>query len=376
MPKNNDFWNPYRWVKVGDSEIQHAVPHYHHRLDGMSGTLWCELEALTPLIIGDGAGKEGREVNFVRHAKERTPYIPATSLKGAVRSLAELVGNAAVPIAKSQVDDQHQASQAALGTGTHRQLDIAARMFGFLQGGEVFTGLVYVSDAEATERHNPAVWPTFQVAGGQPDPGHRPFYPDRNQRKFYHHQPKTEVLTPPPAGIPVNQRRTIRPAPPGTRFDFQTRFVNLREEELNLLLYCLVLEEQVHVTLSKEALGPGYTAPLILAGPLRHKMGGCKPHGAGSVRIDVRRLSLQTDPAARYRGGSGPQVLEGQALQDELYRRTQAFRERNDETMQQLRAMLIYADNDPRGKHVHYPSYQWFQQDRDTTCKAPLKPTV
>ena len=62
MPQGKNFWNPYRWVTVSNQNIQRDVPNYHHTLSGLSGRLWCELEALTPLVIGNGRGQ------FVHHA--------------------------------------------------------------------------------------------------------------------------------------------------------------------------------------------------------------------------------------------------------------------------------------------------------------------
>ena len=53
MPKGESFWNPYRWVTVSDNPVEHDVPRYHHSMDGISGFLSCELEALTPLLIKD-----------------------------------------------------------------------------------------------------------------------------------------------------------------------------------------------------------------------------------------------------------------------------------------------------------------------------------
>ena len=74
----------------------------------------------------------------------------------------------------------------------------------------------------------------------------------------------------------------------------------LSREESNLLLYCLVLEDQVTVTLSPAALGrDNAQGDVTFEGPLRHKMGGAKPHGAGSVHICTTTMQLQTDVAAR-----------------------------------------------------------------------------
>lgn len=360
MPEGNSFWNPYRWVTVSDQDVQHDVPAYHHRLSGLSGRLRCDLEALTPLLVGDGAGK------FVRRCHQ--PYLPATSLKGAIRSLAEVVGNAAVPFSKMEIDEQHRLAKARDGF----RLDAVARMFGYLDGSVVFGGLVRFSDAELSESPCPSnQWPGFEVAVGQPKPKHRAFYPDRNRRKFYHHQAgRKKELTALHPGI--TQRDRVFPAPSGTRFCFTVNFDNLRDTEIDLLLYCLVLEERATVELGPAALGRGGDEDgAALCGPLRHKLGGAKPHGAGSVRIRVTKLELRTDPTARYRGDDVTESLEGERLDGELTRRTASFRSRTDQTMKELRAMLIYTEDDPR-KKVHYPTYKWFQSG----SRTPLKPTT
>ena len=364
MPQGENFWNPYRWVTVSKQPVEHDVPSYHHALDGLSGRLWCELEALTPLIIGDGRGE------FVKYRNHPYPYIPATSLKGAIRSLAEVVSNAAVPFPNALVDAQHTLEKAYKGA----QFDTVARTFGFLHKGNVFAGLIRFSDAELTlTAREPHLWPTYDVVVGQPKRSHGTFYPESNQRKFYHHHPgATRLIKPPPD---IKQTTKVKPAPPGTRFRFTVDFTNLRDAELDLLLYCLVLEESVSVTLSQAALGRGTTQePATLQGPLRHKIGGAKPHGAGSVHIRVTKMQLQTDALARYRGNDTADTWEAtEDLSRELDHRTASFRGRTDPTMRELRAMLIYSLDDPR-KPIHYPTYQWFKSAGNSA--KPLKPTI
>ena len=368
MPKGEPFWNPYRWVTVSDRAVEHDQPHYHHRLDGLAGRLWCEIEALTPLFVGDGASHQDKR--FLRHVRDHKPYpyIPATSLKGAIRSLAEIVGNAAVPFPKVKVDRPHELANAQHGS----RLDVVARTFGHLDSGTVFAGLVRFSDAELACDATPPPhrWPRYEVVVGQPKHTHRSFYPNDNRRKLYHHRPGADRLTPAPADI--KQTVKVSPAPPGTCFRFTVDFQNLREDELDRLLYCLVLEDASTVELSAAALGrdrdqPGET----LTGPLRHKIGGAKPHGAGSVHLRVTKLQLRTDPAARYRGKESVETCEGEELEQELSRRTGRFRARTDQTMQELRAMLIYCPNDPRTS-IKYPDYGWFNNHGQTG----LKPTT
>lgn len=367
MPQGESFWNPYRWVTVSDQPIEYDEPCHHHTSSGLSGRLWCELKALTPLLIGDGRG------NFVKHIHNSRPYIPAPSLKGTIRSLVEVVGNAAVPFPNIPVDRQHALTQARTNTAGSLQLDVVARTFGYLHDRNVFAGLIHFSDAEIIGDPMPSnQWPTYNVAVGQPKRSHTVFYIKNNQRKFYHHQPDVTQLTGPHAGI--TQTSDVQPAPPSTRFSFTVNFANLRNPELNLLLYCLLLEEQTSVILSPAALGrDAVQGSVTLEGPLRHKMGGAKPHGAGSVHIRITKMQLRTDAAARYRGNDTVATWEAENLTDELESRTASFRGRADQTMKELRAMLIYSPNDPRNP-IQYPTYRWFQ-DTNNSIKQ-LKPTI
>ena len=368
MPQGENFWNPYRWVTVCNQPVRHDVPNYHHTLSGLSGRLWCELEALTPLLIGDGGNKH---VQFVRHRHNRKSYIPSTSLKGAMRSLAEVVGNAAVPFPQVRVDAQHVLANAHTGS----QFDPVARTFGYLHDSNVVAGLLHFSDAEITaEVAPPSQWQQYTVDVGQPKPSHTAFYSTNNRRKFYHHHPDTQQLTEPQAA----QTRRVTPAPPGTRFKFTVDFTNLRDDEFNLLLYCLILEEQVTVTLGPAALGlDDDQEPFTFVGPLRHKIGGAKPHGAGSICIRITKMELCTDVVARYRGSNGTETWEKEYLTTELNNRTASFRGRTDQTMRELRAMLIYSTDDPRTP-IHYPDYDWFldERERPSGKKTPLKPTI
>jgi hypothetical protein len=374
MPQGENFWNPYRWVTVSSLPVQHDDPNYHHTLNGLSGRLWCELEALTPLLIGDG---QARDIRFVRHRHNQRPYIPSTSLKGAIRSLAEVVGNATVPFPKVSVDRQHELAQARRNTAHGPQFDAVSRTFGYLHDSNVVAGLIHFSDAEIVEPVSPNQWPQYnRVVVGQPKPSHAAFYPGDDKRKFYHHHPGATQLTKAP--IEITQVTNVRPAPPGTCFNFTVDFMNLRKAELNLLLYCLVLEEQVTVTLSPAALGRDEgQGDFRLEGPLRHKIGGAKPHGAGSVHIRVTKMELCTDAMARYQGGSATRTLEDPLLTPELDRRTASFCARTDQTIQELRAMLIYSTADPRSP-IYYPTYGWFQGEKKKppAKKTRLKPTI
>ena len=378
MPQGENFWNPYRWVTVSDEPVEHDVPNYHHTLSGISGRLWCEIEALTPLLIGDG---EKGNVKFTRRKHNGQPYIPSTSLKGPIRSLAEVVGNATVPSPNVSVDSAHELGKAREIFDDAVQFDVVARIFGYWKGNNALTGLVHFSDAEiSVERLPMRQWERFSIASSHPKPEHVAFYPGKkNKRKFYHHHhPKTEdvQLTKPHSGI--TETTNVTPAPSGTRFTFTVDFTNLRDAELDLLLYCLVLEEQVTVSLSPAALGREEgEGGFEFNGPLRHKIGGAKPHGAGSSHIRITKMELCRDAMARYRRKNATDILEGKTLTEEIKERTKMFWDRTDLTMQELRAMLIYAADDPR-KRIHYPKFDWFQGEKRKPgdAKTPLKPTL
>ena len=376
MPKGENFWNPYRWVPTRSEAPELRAPTYHHQLSGWAGRLSCEIEALTPLVVGDGNGR------FVKQAGSGRPLIPGTSLKGAIRSLAELIGNAAVPFDRGElVDEQHRNTHASQGTGRHWQLDVASRIFGYMGKGsraQCFRGLAHFSDAllVGNTQGLMAAWRPVEVDAGQPDPGHRAFYPDRTARKLYHHRVQADSLRP----AHTKQKTGVTPAPAGTRFAFTVDFVNLRREELSLLLYCLVLEEQVTVTLSKAALEPVMDSPVTLTGPLRHKLGGCKPHGAGSVHLTLTQMRLCTDSAARYRSRheaeKATRLLTGEELKQEIAALVEPYVSDSSPTMQQLRAMLIYCTNDPRATALDYPTYDWFKSPHQPNHNRPLKPTL
>ena len=369
MPVGEDFWNPYRWVTLSNNPVAHDVPHYHHTFSGLSGRLWCKLEALTPLLIGDG---QTPNIQFVRHKRSGQPYIPSASLKGAIRSLAEVVGNGTVPFSGS-VEHRHQPENARQDVGGISQLDPVTRTFGYLRQGDskVFTGLIHFSDATLiASPQAPNDWHRFRIVVGRPNQSHSSFYPGNNKRKFYHHHPGIQQLVP-PHNVPQGpQTPYVRPAPPGTSFRFTVDFTNLRDDELNLLLYCLALEEQVTVTLSPAALGNDEGTD-TLVGPLRHKIGGAKPNGAGSVHIRITKMQLCQDATARYRGNNATAILENGNLTGEIDIRTANFQSRTDRTMRELRAMLIYSNGDPRSP-IRYPSYQWF----DNNALIRLKPTL
>ena len=97
-----NFINPYNFVSVPlDKEISdRSEPScFHHEYcgDSYTGRLVCSLEVITPLFIPDSSdrekidgGKKGEKLGFNK-SSDGKPEIPATSLKGMLRSIYETI---------------------------------------------------------------------------------------------------------------------------------------------------------------------------------------------------------------------------------------------------------------------------------------------
>ncbi|MEW6522244.1 MAG: RAMP superfamily CRISPR-associated protein [Bacillota bacterium] len=327
-------WNPYRWVPVRDEPVHRTAPAPHLRMSGWAGTLDCRLTALTCLVVG-----QERFIQKKTPAGSQ-PVIPGTSLKGAIRSLCEVVGNGCAIIGTS--DSAHQTCRNA------GHLCITCRMFGFVKQGQVLAGHVSFGDAALVSSPVPPQnWPwQGNIVCGNPKPEHEAFYPaDYRARKFYHHQPtRTSLPSGAPAGVGTARMiRRVQAAPAQTVFAFQVSFQNLDDQQLGLLVYALTLE-------------PG----------LAHKVGGCKPLGAGSSLITVERL-VRFRPEWRYTGQQSQEELTGASLAMAVDRLTTSWRQDQSETMQALRCLLRFDPEDRRS--FAYPRREWF----DANAHVPLR---
>lgn len=350
MPQDEIFWNPYRLIPVRGS-IERKSPSTDEKFTGQSGFIHCTLENLTPLFIG--GNRYNKQLFLTRNDR---CLIPGTSLKGMLRSLAEIVGGGCnITDTKGEYSPENMACKHA------DRLCIACRMFGMMErgsGAKVHKGNISVGDALVREEKPETQ--TFEILLSSCGTRHEPFYRtlatgrlDGKSRKLYFHQPRRTDSVP---SVPQNLKSrawTINALVPGHRFDFKIHFSNLGKEELELLAYVLDLEEVVHVEIDE--------GKFKLNGPLRHKIGNAKPLGLGSCYLEVKKIVYHAKALERFTklDNKADTVYEGNALKSELAELKKKWVNDNSETMQQLRKMLVWDKNDPR--EFRYPDWHWFQ---------------
>ncbi len=368
MPQGEHFWNPYRMVPVREV-INRMPPVTHEKFQGKSGKLTCTLENLTPLFIAKN--NEGNPRTFL--TRDRKHIIPGSSLKGMLRSLAEVVGGGCFVTDKNGRNCHNDFKSCDQVTS----LCVACRMFGMMEqraNAKVHTGKVSISDAVIQAEN--AQTQNYQVLLNGPKSTHRSFYIsphtgdfDGRCRKFYFHQPGINTNFP---GIPNNladRAWTVPALTPGHRFEFDITFSNLRDEELDLLIYILILEEDVQVTIG------GEENRIRLNGPLRHKIGNAKPMGMGSCHIRIESLTIFADPASRFltlapldsNNGNGNATLSCDRLAREIEYRIRQFVRDHCPAMDQLRKVLVWDPADPRV--FHYPGHTWFGRNGNVRLK-------
>lgn len=351
MPKEEPFWNPYRLIPV-EKVRDKKPPITDEKFKGISGILRCTLDNLTPLFIGENRNDKRKFL-----AKNGSPVIPGTSLKGMFRSLSEIVGRGCFCVDNAEVPEEYARCKKI------DQLCAPCRIFGMMEKGKeakVHKGNISISDGE------------LRVGGDTVDllillancgTRHEPFYRSQNtgeldwkSRKMYFHQPKREkdVL------LLLTDKLRKRAIPikallPGHIFTFEIQFTNLSQEELDLLIYIVALED--HVEIDK------------LHGPLRHKIGHGKPLGLGSCKINIDEIVYIDTSANRFKSIAlkENQVLKSEELKKEIVQRTKKFREDQSLTMKQFRKMMVWDENDPRD--FRYPDYEWFRKNPQRELK-------
>lgn len=282
--------NPYNFVPLEDVPTYMDMPPVHDRIVGLCGCITFKLETLTPLCIQHEPGKRDSRGRYAFAHLNGWPTVPATSLKGMLRAVHEVVTNSTMGMLKTvKKNGWYRDNMPGLYRPSEHleRLTPSEALFGMVAGQRDenrgsesphdqdgvlgYAGRLLIDDIpvgahlEAQRVSRPQ--------GGQPKPEHRSFYFDRGQilgRKFYYHQRDLAAVLRAYAedrGMPEIEVEAI---PQGETLNGSLRFFNLSESELGQLLYSLILEDG-----------------------LAHKLGYGKPLGLGSVRIRATSLDIE-----------------------------------------------------------------------------------
>jgi CRISPR/Cas system CSM-associated protein Csm3 (group 7 of RAMP superfamily) len=355
--------NPYDFVRFEPSRMQRAPAPGHDVMSGLWGSLEGAITAETPVFIGHseaGGGRAARTAMSPARTSlvdtKKRPIIPGATLKGLFRSVVEAVAPGCVRIGTSF----YRVPREFLGCDPGppgRPADAskvcpACALFGLVAPGGLRAGRVSVDDAVAIANSSegqpgdagPPGYPDHPVVWlpvlSSPKPQHEAWYtgPDGGAagRKFYYHQPSIRTVT---EAVVANtlQNQRVKPLGAGTVFELRVSFRGLTADELDLLLFALVLEPD-----------------------MRHKVGTGKPAGLGSIRVDLAACDVG-DPVAELVRGSQARRLEGPVLGEWIRERRANFATAHSSgALDDLRRIWRWP---PYDVTYAYPSREWFTKN-------------
>ena len=268
---------PFNFVSLGDEEEIEESRGPIKKGD-YSGKIVCTLTNLTPISVGSEKSTE-----FIKFKDKYV--IPASSLKGEIRNIVEILTTSCI----KNVKEKHlykkipEKFKPCKNTG---HLCFACRLFGST-GNDMedmtisqksYRGRVFFSDA--TINKNVSTLTLSFLLGGpiveEREPAMRRFYTTSSGkirgRKFYWHQKKLFSKNNLTGDFPQSNRNvmsTISCIDINHEFKFEVHFEKLTAEELGVLIYALELEKG-----------------------LLHKFGRAKAYGFGSCEIKVKDILL------------------------------------------------------------------------------------
>ena len=223
---------PYDFVEIEPlSPDDRRFPKGHERYhpDTVSGRLEATLIVATPLHVSSGRirMRKGQDPPLVKELTRVNgrPCVPASTLKGVVRSVVEAITRSCVRITRAR---NNQLPRGTAECRDKSNLCLACRMFGALG----FEGHVRFGDAVLREG---AIGIARMPALYAPRTRTRAYYAgnDVKGRKFYKHgQTVTQANTPVEVLVPESQ------------LGVTIRFDNLKPGEVGVLLTALGLAEQ------------------------------------------------------------------------------------------------------------------------------------
>jgi CRISPR/Cas system CSM-associated protein Csm3 (group 7 of RAMP superfamily) len=354
--------NPYDFVPLEDAPTLYPRPDQAH-YTGLSGQIAFTIEALSPLCVNQDPGQPNRRGVYEFAHLDGRPTLPATSIKGMLRSVHEVVTNSTMGLLKNEWYRSRVPPPYLPGERrTIDRLSATESVFGMVGGkGEDsvgYAGRLLISDVQIPQNLLETIEIWRPARGGMPKPRHESFYfaPDRTilGRKFYYHQNYRRVRE-----IYAEERRraseprTIQVVREGGRLGGgKLRFFNLSEEELAALVYTLVLEDE-----------------------LAHKLGYGKPLGLGSLRIQIKHLLVEQHdgdvPARLLSYDDAPQLRDRTAEVNALRQRAKRDWLARPQGAHSYAAFAAIARWQTAQIYI-YPDYGFFLDERRRPSKKTL----
>jgi len=259
---------PYGFVEIaplGRDDRERPAGHDRY-LDGhLSGVIEATLIVATPVHVGSGGLRmtENPHIPLVRSMTRMRgrPAVPASTLKGMVRSTVETISRSCVRVTRARPD---QLPKGTAPCQDPENLCVACRMFGSLG----YQGLVCFSDAVLGEGQKLAIvrMPSLYAPRSRTGVYYGPDDQVKGRKVYRHGRTVTDANTP------------VEVLRPESALTLQVRFDNLTKGEVGLLL-----------------TGMGLGEPALIL-----KVGGGKPACYGSVMARLDGLRVWGDAGRLY----------------------------------------------------------------------------
>ena len=271
---------PFNFISLGNENKINRGPI---KKDKYTGKIMCTLTNLTPISIGSEKSSE-----FIKFKNKYV--IPASSLKGEIRNIIEVLTNSCV----TNVKEKHLYKMIPKNfrvCDNTKHLCFACRLFGSV--GNVmeeipvsqksYRGRVLFSDATINKDTEPLTLSLLldrpRVEEKEKEKALKKFYTNSDGkikgRKFYWHQKELFQKKDLVKDFEINSdsvMSTISCMDINQSFNFEVHFENLSDKELGTLVYALELEEG-----------------------LLHKIGRAKAYGFGSCKIEIKEILLDNE---------------------------------------------------------------------------------
>jgi CRISPR/Cas system CSM-associated protein Csm3 (group 7 of RAMP superfamily) len=243
--------------------------------EGVSGKIQLGVTALSDIFVRDGSGDKSDLFNQIADKY----FIPGTSIKGALRSVLEIVSFGKISRYNQKVSKRIKAKvEDAIPNRFKREgHDMADLIFGYTGEKDSLRGRVHVGHAFATKVAEPeeeelkyvlstphASYHLFYLKEGKGKWGDP--YPEISGYKRYptaYGKPGEKITEEQDRKAPDKMASLVKPLKAGSAFKCEITFYNLKPEELGALLY-------------------------TLKGIKYHQLGGLKPYRYGKVKFDTR----------------------------------------------------------------------------------------